>query len=247
MASPGVHVQSVSSHGSYFGGCAATGLVFVSKCCFFFICACANHTRASLSVWAAFVMRSQSPVATVAPLLVRIHLEPCFAQRHSSLAPGKGLARSIGLSEAWCCAELIDKVPAAERKTQGHLVQAADTVCTSLAAATGLGWWCSAAAPKQAASAAQRLAAHRARRAGWSVATAHRPPYMFVDQQAGVFTGLLVELLPLLFMAAGLNTTASSFTYYAAPSNSGGSLVNGTWTGGRPCLALSRTLLLDEL
>ena len=59
----------------------------------------------------------------------------------------------------------------------------------------------------------------------------HRPPYMFVDQQSGSFTGLLVDLLPLLFMAAGFNTTASSFSYYAAPMNSGGSLVNGTWTG----------------
>ena len=67
----------------------------------------------------------------------------------------------------------------------------------------------------------------------WSVATAHRPPYMFVDRETGSFTGLLVDLLPLLFMAAGLNTTASSFSYYTAPINSGGSLVNGTWTGAR--------------
>ena len=100
-------------------------------------------------------------------------------------------------------------------------------------------WACIAAASKQAASAAQRLVTHRGRRAGWSVATAHRPPFMFVDQEAGVFTGLLVELLPLLFMAAGFNTTASSFSYYAAPTNSGGSLVNGSWTGGQHRLALS--------
>ena len=80
-----------------------------------------------------------------------------------------------------------------------------------------------------------------------SVATAHRPPYMFVDQETGVFTGLLVELLPLLFMAAGFNTTASSFSYYTTPSNSGGSLVNGSWTGERHCLALLQTLLLDEV
>ncbi len=66
----------------------------------------------------------------------------------------------------------------------------------------------------------------------WSVATAHRPPYVFVDKETGSFTGLLVELLPLLFMAAGFNTTASSFSFYSAPSNSGGSnLKNGSWNG----------------
>ena len=69
------------------------------------------------------------------------------------------------------------------------------------------------------------------RKATWSVATVHRPPYMFVDQETGSFAGLLVELLPLLFMAAGYNTTASSFSYYAAPTNSGGSLKNGSWNG----------------
>ena len=69
------------------------------------------------------------------------------------------------------------------------------------------------------------------RKATWSVATVHRPPYMFVDQETGSFTGLLVELLPLLFMEAGYSTTASSFSYYAAPTNSGGSLKNGSWNG----------------
>ena len=52
-----------------------------------------------------------------------------------------------------------------------------------------------------------------------------------MDQETGGFTGLLVELLPLLFMAAGYSTTASSFSYYTAPTNSGGSFKNGSWNG----------------
>ncbi|KAK9822845.1 hypothetical protein WJX81_002738 [Elliptochloris bilobata] len=65
----------------------------------------------------------------------------------------------------------------------------------------------------------------------WSVVAVHRPPYVLVKQETGTFSGLLVDLLPMLFMTAGFNTTDSSFHYYQAPTNSGGSLVNGSWTG----------------
>lgn len=46
----------------------------------------------------------------------------------------------------------------------------------------------------------------------WNVAAAHRPPYVIVNKARSppTFTGILVDLLPLLFMEAGFNTTASS-------------------------------------
>ena len=46
----------------------------------------------------------------------------------------------------------------------------------------------------------------------WNVAVAHRPPFAIVShaQSPPTFSGILVDLLPMLFMEAGFNTTASS-------------------------------------
>ncbi|GAQ85569.1 glutamate receptor [Klebsormidium nitens] len=66
------------------------------------------------------------------------------------------------------------------------------------------------------------------------VVTSNRPPYVFHNEYAAnnskatEWYGMLVDLLPMVFNAA---KTDASFSYYKAPTDEGGSLVNGSWTG----------------
>jgi hypothetical protein len=57
----------------------------------------------------------------------------------------------------------------------------------------------------------------------YRVATNHRPPYILVtNTTTGLnFSGILVELLPLLFSAAGFNVSDDTFHYYQTPVNAG--------------------------
>ena len=50
------------------------------------------------------------------------------------------------------------------------------------------------------------------------------------------FYGLLVDMLPTLFIYANLNAT---FVYVEAPVNAGGALENGAWSGEKCMLCLA--------
>lgn len=61
------------------------------------------------------------------------------------------------------------------------------------------------------------------------VVAAERPPYAYPNASSPYgWSGLLVQLIPLLFQVAGYN---ASFRFYQAPQNAGGTLTNGTWSG----------------
>lgn len=66
------------------------------------------------------------------------------------------------------------------------------------------------------------------------VVAAHRPPFVFYNGNRSdlQFTGMLIDLLPTLLGYAQISPTVS---YYNAPNDTTGSLVDGNWTGELCC------------
>lgn len=66
------------------------------------------------------------------------------------------------------------------------------------------------------------------------VVASERRPFAYVNPMRhgqAQFAGFLVDLLPRLFLEAGLN--ASEIEYYQAPTDASGNMLkNGSWTGG---------------
>ena len=63
------------------------------------------------------------------------------------------------------------------------------------------------------------------------VAAAQRPPYVFVNGNLtgqAAYSGLLVQLLPVLLQTANIST---KYEIYTAPDNEGGSQTKGVYTG----------------
>ncbi|GAQ82470.1 glutamate receptor [Klebsormidium nitens] len=61
------------------------------------------------------------------------------------------------------------------------------------------------------------------------VVAADRPPFIYSNSSSPYgWSGLLVDLLPVVLALAGLNATLK---FHKSPSNTGGVLQNGTWTG----------------
>lgn len=66
-----------------------------------------------------------------------------------------------------------------------------------------------------------------------NVVVTDRPPYAVQNASALYgWSGMLVQLIPVLFQVAGIN---ASFNFYPSPDNGGGTLQkNGSWNGEHP-------------